>query len=153
MERQQDDEDVAAIRQVMRDQFLSLAWSRAKDADWASFAGEFVPGALLFPAARPLAPQSVDQFMDRMKRLRAEVKLATFEETPLGCEVRVFGNVAVAFAGCEMLENGCTITRDVSATLLVRDNGVWRIAAQAWDMETEARPIPDDLRGEPSSED
>jgi hypothetical protein len=85
--------------------------------------------------------------MERMKRLRAEGKLGTFEETPLGCEVRVFGNVALAFAACEMLENGSTVTRDVSATILVREDGSWRIAAQAWDLENEARKIPADLAG------
>jgi hypothetical protein len=90
--------------------------------------------------------------MERMKRLRAEGKLGTFVETPLGCEVRVFGNVALAFAACEMLENGSTVTRDVSATVLVRDNDVWRIAAQAWDIETELRKIPYDLAKRKSRE-
>jgi hypothetical protein len=69
----------------------------------------------------------------------------SFEETPLGCTVNVFGNVAVAFAGCEMLENGSTLTRDVSAIVLVRDNGAWRIVAQAWDLENEAQKIPTEL--------
>jgi len=137
--------EVSAVKQVISNQFGSLSWSPAKDADWDAFADTFLPGASLFPSARPVKPQTVNQFMERMKRLRAEGKLGTFEETPLGCEVRVFGNVAVAFAACEMLENGSTVTRDVSATILVRDNDVWRIAAQAWDIETELRKIPYDL--------
>jgi hypothetical protein len=83
--------------------------------------------------------------MERMKRLRTEGQLQTFDETPLGCEAHVFGNVAVAFAACEMLENGSTVTRDVSATILVGDNDIWHIAAQAWDIETEARKIPEHL--------
>lgn len=137
--------DLSAIRDLMRQQFESLSWTRDRDADWSAFAGAFVPGATLFPSARPLKPQSVEQFIERMKRLKTEGKLATFEETPLGCHVRVFGNVAVAFAGCEMLENGSTVTRDVSATVLVRDNGAWRIAAQAWDIETDTKRIPEDV--------
>jgi hypothetical protein len=137
--------EVSAIEQVIGNQFRSLSWSPEKDADWAAFADTFLPGASLFPSARPVKPQTVNQFMERMKRLRAEGKLGTFVETPLGCVVRVFGNVAVAFAACEMLENGSTVTRDVSATILVRDNDVWRIAAQAWDSETELRKIPYDL--------
>jgi hypothetical protein len=80
-----------------------------------------------------------------MKRLRAEGKLVSFRETPLGCTVRVFGNVAVAFAACEMLENNSTVTRDVSAIVFVRDAGTWRIVAQAWDVETESNRIPSDL--------
>jgi hypothetical protein len=142
--------DVSAINQVLARQFGSLTWNQEKDANWNVFADTFVPGAPLFPAARPLKQQTVNEFMERMKRLRAEGSLVTFEETPLGCEVRVFGNVALAFAACEMLENGSTVTRDVSATLLVRDNDGWRIAAQAWDIENHARKIPTHLaRPEP----
>jgi hypothetical protein len=140
-----DEADVRAIREVMRAQFQSLSWGEDKDADWDAFTRAFLPGASLYPSARPVQPQSVGDFIARMKRLRAEGKLVTFEETALGCDVRVFGNVAMAFAGCEMLENGTTITRDVSATLLVRENGQWRIAAQGWDMESEARKVPQDL--------
>jgi hypothetical protein len=140
------DAEAAAIQGVIERQFRSLNWSQDAEADWASFADTFIPGASLFPAARPVKPQTVPEFIERMKRLRAEGKLRTFEEAPLGCIVRVFGNVAVAFAGCEMLENGSTITRDVSATILLRDAGRWRIAAQAWDIESEQRKIPGDLR-------
>ncbi len=53
--------------------------------------------------------------------------------------------MAVAFAACEMLENGSNLTRDVSAVVLVRDSGAWRIVAQAWDLETESQKIPADL--------
>lgn len=138
-------EDVAAIKELVGAQFRSLAWTRDEDADWAAFAQGFFPGAALFPAARPVKPQTVDQFVERMRRLRSEGKLVSFEETPLGCTVSVFGNVAIAFAACEMLENGSTLTRDVSAIVLVRDSGTWRIVAQAWDVETESRKIPADL--------
>jgi len=137
--------DVSAIKELVRSQYASVNWTRERDADRSTFAAAFLSGASLFPAARPVKPQTVDQFVDRMKRLRAEGTLATFEETPLGCEVRVFGNVAVAFVACEMLENGSTMTRDVSAAVLIRDHDRWRIAAQAWDGETETRKIPDDL--------
>jgi hypothetical protein len=140
-----DSEDVAAIKDLIRAQFRSLAWTRDEDADWAAFAQGFFPGATLFPAARPAKPQTVDQFVDRMRRLRSEGKLVSFEETPLGCAVSVFGNVALAFVACEMLENGSILTRDVSATVLIRDSGTWRVVAQAWDVETESRKIPADL--------
>lgn len=138
-------DETAAIRALVSAQFRCLAWTRERDPDWAAFAGGFAPGATLFPSARPVTPQTVEQFIDRMKRLRAEGRLVSFEETPLGCAVNVFGNVAVAFAACEMLENGATVTRDVSAIVLVRDGGAWRIVAQAWDVETESRRIPPGL--------
>lgn len=139
-----EDTDVSAIRQLMR-QELSIGWSGEKAPDWDVFANTFLPGAALFPAARPVKTQTLDQFIERMKRLREEGKLASFEVTPLGCDVRVFGNVAVAFAACEMLENGSAINREVNATVLVRESGIWRIAAQAWDVESRALELPDDL--------
>lgn len=47
-----DSEDVAAIKELIRSQFRSLAWTRDEDAGWAAFAQGFFPGAALFPAAR-----------------------------------------------------------------------------------------------------
>ncbi len=143
--RQTETNDVSLIKEIVRTQFGSLAWKRDEHPNWVAFAQGFLPDARLFPAARPVRPQTIDQFIERMKGLRAEGKLVSFEETPLGCTVRVFGNVAVAFAACEMLENDSTVTRDVSAIVLVRDTGTWRIAAQAWDVETESNRIPVDL--------
>jgi ketosteroid isomerase-like protein len=139
-----EDPDISAIKQVMSRE-LSLCWSRDQNADWEAFAGTFLPDAALFPAARPVKTQTLDQFIERMKRLRAEGKLEAFKVTPLGCDVRVFGNVAVAFAACEMLENESTVNREINATVLVRENGSWRIAAQAWDTESGAHKIPGDL--------
>lgn len=139
-----EDTEIDAIKQVLRKQ-LSLSWGRDKDADWESFSDTFHPAATLVPGARPAQTQSLNQFIDRMRRLRADGKLETFEVTPLGCDVRVFGNVAVAFAACRMLENESVVNREVNATVLVRDNGIWRIAAQAWDLETDQQKFPDDL--------
>jgi hypothetical protein len=144
-ERRAETDDVSLIRETVVKQFRGLAWTRDEDPNWGAFAEGFIPDARLFPAARPVKFQTIDQFIDRMKRLRAEGKLVSFQETPLGCTVRVFGNVAVAFAACEMLENSSTVTRDVSAIVLVRDAGTWRIVAQAWDVETESNRIPSDL--------
>lgn len=145
MSEQRPSDDVSLIKGIVGNQFRSLAWTRDEDADWEAFAEGFRPDARLFPAARPVKSQTIDQFIERLKGLRAEGRLMSFRETPLGCTVRVFGNVAVAFAACEMLENNSTVTRDVSAIVLVRDAGAWRIVAQAWDVETEANRIPDDL--------
>jgi hypothetical protein len=39
------------------------------------------------------------------------------------------------------------VTRDVSGFLLIRDGGEWRIAGQAWDLETPDKGIPADLAG------
>jgi hypothetical protein len=38
------------------------------------------------------------------------------------------------------------VTRGVGAFLFIKDAGKWRIAGQAWDLETEDNPIPAPLR-------
>lgn len=139
-----EDPEVSAIKKLLH-QELSLTWSRDKNPDWDAFAGTFLSSATLFPSARPVKTQTLGQFIDRMKQLRDEGKLEMFTVTPLGCDVRVFGNVAIAFAACELLENESTINREVNATILVREDGMWRIAAQAWDIETGACKLPDHL--------
>ena len=59
----------------------------------------------------------------------------------------MFGNIAVATAAAEMLENGGEGSRSVEMMLLVREGGAWKIAAQAWDRAGEANPLPADLVG------
>jgi hypothetical protein len=136
-----DDTDTAAIRAVIVAQFASLAWSPGKPADWDAFRATFFPDMMLIPAARPARRQSVAQFIARLQQLEADGKLTHFRESLLGATIHVYGTVAVALGTCEMLENETSVTRDVSAFLLVKDTGVWRIAAQAWDLETEERPV------------
>lgn len=138
------DEDVRAIEALIDRQFASLSWARGEPADWERFAADFVDDAPLYAAARPAQGQSVRQFIERMKGL-AGTGLYSFHETVLGTEVRIFGNVAVALAGCEITENDTDVSRSVEALLLIKDEGRWRIAAQAWDGENDANPLPPDL--------
>jgi hypothetical protein len=84
-----------------------------------------------------------------MEGLRASGRLRSFEETMLGAKILVFGNVAVALGACEMVENGSEVTRDVSGFLFIKDDGDWRIAAQAWDVEREGNALPEELGGSP----
>jgi hypothetical protein len=126
--------DDEAIRHLIARQFNSMRWTPNNSADWTAFAADFAPSAALYPAARPARPQSVERFVERMKGL-AETTLHTFFEAPLGAVVHVFGNVAVAAAGCEMTENGTKVSRGVEMMLLVKDEGGWKIVAQAWDTE------------------
>ena len=139
--------DTDAIAELIRSQFAALKWGEGCEANWPMFRSGFVGEALLFPAARPARSQSVQAFIDRMRQLASDGTLGTFSERPLGIEIRVFGNVAVALAGCEMLENEVNTTRDVSAFLLVKDNSHWQIATQAWDFESDRLPIPSSLSG------
>ena len=137
-------EDVETIEAIVDRQFRSLEWSDGEDGDWETFIADFLPGASLFPSARPVNKQSVDAFVERMRAL-SKTSLHTFKERMLGTDIRVFGNVAVALAACEITENGTTESRGVEALLLAKDDGVWKIVAQTWHMEDEENTIPDDL--------
>jgi hypothetical protein len=144
----EEDADARAIHALIERQFASLTWSVGTEADWATFASDFLPGANLYPSARPVRAQTVDVFISRIKGLAVE-KLGSFHENVLGVEVRVFGNVAVAIAACGIVENGEDTSRGVEMLLLVKDAGNWRIASQAWDRECADRPIPADLLSKP----
>ena len=85
-------------------------------------------------------------FVERMKGLAGD-QLQSFHERVLGTEVRVFGNVAVAIAAGEMVENGTKSSRSVEMMLLVKSEGAWRIVSQPWDRETDSKPIPSNLAG------
>lgn len=143
---QQD--DIRAIEDLIARQFRTLSWNPGQPGDWQGFAADFFPGAPLYATGRPAKAQTVDAFVDRMKGL-ADTTLRSLHETPRGAHIRVFGNVAVAFAVCELLENETETTRNVEALLLIKDGGVWRIAAQAWDTETGDKPIPAEFLARP----
>lgn len=138
------DTDERAIRDLIERQFRSLSWSPDSNAGWAAFAGDFVPGAALYGAARPARAQTVDEFTTRMKKLAAST-LPSLDEQLRGYKINVFGNVAVAISVCELNENDTSKSRNVEAMLLIKDDGQWCIAAQAWDTETDGNPIPADL--------
>jgi Domain of unknown function (DUF4440) len=139
-----ENHDRRAIEAIIERQFASLGWSPGRSADWQAFAADFFPDASLYPAARPARRQTVDAFVERMKGLGA--KLRSFRESVLGTEIHIFGNVAVALAGCEITENDAEVSRGVEALLLIKDEGTWRIVSQAWDTESETKPIPERLR-------
>lgn len=130
----QEDPDHQAIRALIATQFESLAWTPKQDGDWERFGASFLPCAHLFDSRRPAQPQSVTDFIMRMRGLRDDGTLANFSEKGNGCEIVIIGNIAVALAGCEMTENCSQVTRDISALLLVKDPDGWKIAAQAWDI-------------------
>jgi hypothetical protein len=137
-------DDERAIRDMITRQFASLNWRPGKVGEWDTFTADFLPDASLYAAARPVKAQSAQDFVERMKGL-AGSKLRSFAESLLGVEVRIFGNVAVAVAGCEITENDADANRGVEMMLLVKEEGVWRIAAQAWDMEADTKRLPTEL--------
>ena len=138
------DDDETAIRALIGAHFESLTWTPTTRADWDTFAADFLPDASLFPAARPAQARTLDGFIERMNGV-AEGSLRSFEEHTLGMRVLAFGNVAVVLAASEMLENGTDVNHDVSAYLLVKTEGEWRIAAHAWDQASEEMPVPESL--------
>lgn len=136
--------DKDAIRAIIARQFASLSWGEGRAPGWDDFTGDFLAGASLFPAARPAKPIAVADFVERMRTL-SETSLRTFDETVVGVDIHVFGNIAIAAAGAEMTENGAEASRSVEMMLLVKSEGQWKIAAQAWDRATEINPLPDTL--------
>ena len=142
----EEHDDVRAIERLIARQFGSLTWTPETSANWGAFAADFFPEASLYPAARPAKRQTVEAFVERMKGL-AGTKLRSFRETVLGTEVRVFGNVAVALAACEMTENDGQVSRGVEMLLLIKNKAAWRIVSQAWDTESSTKLIPKDLLG------
>jgi hypothetical protein len=145
MKNHELESDEVAIRALVGNHFEAMRWSPGEQADWATFAKDFVPGASLYPAARPVQPKSVGEFIERMKGVATRT-LHTFEEHTRGMDILVFGNVAVVLAASEMLENSAEVNWDVSAYLLIKSDGEWRIAAHAWDKATDEKPVPEHLR-------
>jgi hypothetical protein len=137
-------EDHKAIEAIIGRQFGSLNWRPDKPGDWNTFVADFLPGASLYPAARPAKRQTPEEFVARMKGL-AESKLRSFKEDVLGHQIRVFGNVAIVVAGCQIIENGKDVNRGVEMMLLIKEDGTWRIAAQGWDTGNELSKLPADL--------
>ena len=133
--------DIDAIRALIARQFESLCWQQGQPAAWDKFAGDFLAGAPLYPAARPAKALSVSAFLERMQAL-SNGALRSFHERVVGTEVHVFGKVAVAIAACETLENGSERNHSVEMLLLVKDGADWKIAAQAWDKVTPDNPLP-----------
>lgn len=141
MTSNESDEDIRAIELVIARQFGSVSWSAEEESDWATFQGDFLPGATLYPATRPAKGQTVPALIERFKTL-ASSDLRSFEQSVLGTEIHVFGNVAVALGVCRNIENGQREIRGVEAFLLVKDEGMWRIASQAWDTEDDSKTVP-----------
>ncbi|TPM32887.1 nuclear transport factor 2 family protein [Mesorhizobium sp. B2-3-4] len=139
-----EDADGTAIRAIIARQFASLSWGEGRAPGWEDFAGDFLDGASLYPAARPAKRTSVADFVERMRGL-SRTSLRSLDETMLGADIRVFGNIATATVAAEMTENGAETNRSMEMLLLVRSDGAWKIVAQAWDRASEANPLPDAL--------
>ena len=139
--------DLRAIRDLVDRQFASMSWSAGGGPDTALFKSDLLPGAPLYPSARPVSATSDDKFTERMSKL-ARTSLTSLHERPIGKQILIFGNVAVAAAASENTENESEVNRSVEMFLLVKSGGHWKVAAQAWDKETSSTPIPGELLGD-----
>ena len=137
--------DINAIEDIIRGMFAAIQWDQDRTPDWVGFGASVRPGAAILPSARPATEVALDAFVARMKGLRDQGVLSTFEETILGVDVQAFGNVAVARAAYATTVNGKPDGRGLNAFLLVKDAGAWTIAGLAWDNESDAAPLPADL--------
>ena len=132
--------DMIAIRDVVARQFASASWTPDNPADWSAFAADFLPGAPLYPAARPAQFQTVEAFIERMRGL-ASASLPSLTERLLDLQIRGTAKIATAIAVCEIAENDAKPNRNVELMLLVKTEGVWKIAAQCWDAESPDDPV------------
>jgi len=138
-------DDDSAIRSLIGEHFEAMSWKPGSNPDWDRFRQDFLPGAQLFGAARPVQARTVDGFVERMETV-ARANLQAFEEHTRGMKILRFGNIAVVLAMSEMLENGSDVNHDISGYLLVKSEGRWAIAAHAWDQAGDGKPVPDELR-------
>lgn len=138
------DTDRDVIRAVIDRQFASLSWDENAAPEWDGFANDFLEGASLYPAARPARRIGIADFVERMRGLSL-TSLRSLQETVLGADICVFGNIAIAAVAAEMIENGAETNRSMEMLLLVKSEGQWKIVAQAWDRASEANPLPDAL--------
>jgi ketosteroid isomerase-like protein len=120
------------IRSMIGNHFESLRWTSATESDWGMFVADFLKDVLLFPAARPAKAKTLNEFIERMNNV-SQGSLRDLEERTTGMRILAFGNVGVVLAASEMLENKKDVNHDVSAHLLVKTDGEWKIAAHAWD--------------------
>lgn len=136
--------DHQQIRDLIERQFQSLSWSKERDGCWEAFENDFLKNAPLFPGVRPVKSTTVPDFVNRMQSL-SKTSLGQLDEACLGAKINVFGNVAVAMAVCELVENGTTTSHNIEALLLVKTGGEWKIAAQAWDTAADGDALPVEL--------
>jgi hypothetical protein len=94
MDNHEFTEDENAIRILIGAHFQGLKRTPTIQADWTTFAADFLPDASLFPAARPARAKTLDAFIERMNDV-AQGTLRSFEERTLGMQVLVFGSVAI----------------------------------------------------------
>jgi hypothetical protein len=81
-------DDEAAIRKLIARQFGSLNWLPGTSGDWAGFTADFLPGAPLYAAARPVKAQTAEAFVKRMKGLAGSDSVPSpkrFSELRLEC--------------------------------------------------------------------
>lgn len=136
--------DEIAIHALVMRQFASMSWLLGNGPDAAAFKADFLHGAALFPSARPVRAQTVDEFATRMVGLAGST-LPSFDETVVGTKIIVAGNVAIAAVACQAIENGNVGGLTVEMMLLVKNEDRWKIAAQGWDKVKANQTLPIDL--------
>lgn len=137
--------DEEEIETLVLEHFDAMRWGDETEPDWDRFRSDFLPGAILCGAMRPAEMRSLESFIDRMETV-ARQNLQSFEEQTKKVKLLRFGNIAVAFAVSELLEDGTDVFHDISGYLLIKSEGRWSIMAHAWDQAGPDNPVPDSLR-------
>lgn len=137
--------EITAIETLIDRLFQRLCWTADSTPDWPGLETLFHPEARLFPSARPANAITFATFAERMESQRAAGSLTSLQEQTLRNTVHVIGNTATAVNVYRGSVNGGAAFRGANMLTLVKDDGAWRIAAMAWQQETDESPIPADL--------
>ena len=124
--------DELQIRELIHRQCGDISCAVDTPLDWLTCSRDFFDGALVFQAHRPVDAIPVEHLSTRMGELRDCTDAAHRRERVTHVEVLIFERVAVALAGCQLLDDERDVTCDVNAFLLIKDQGRWLIASQAW---------------------
>ena len=135
-------DDHRAIADLIARQFAHLSWTYGAGPEADGFMEDFHPDAQLFASTRPARAQTAAKFLERMEGL-SQTSLRAFAERCPASKILVFGNIAVAVASCEAIENGRDRSNNVEMMLLVKGSDGWKIAAQAWDRVPAGEDFPD----------
>jgi hypothetical protein len=133
---------ISLQQQVSCERFRSTAAPRPK-----SSSGSIGRSTRRWPIPRrrdgwPISAAS--RFLARSHEGARSARLRSLKETSLGHEIRVFGNVAIAIAVCEITENEAQVTRGVENDASRQDR---RVLANRFPSLGRARRVEADTSG------
>lgn len=143
--------DEAQIRDVLARMYAMIS-GPAGPRDWTSQLDVFHPDARQIRTTigenglPRMTIMSPEEYRENTREFFAQ---NDFYEIALGCEIRIFGNIAHAWSAYEARSNRTDAAperRGINSIQLFRDEtGRWRIMAMIWDNERDGLTLPAEL--------